>query len=157
MASTAESGETIPPAAGTCCQSRAAAEPAKKRAYIALGSNLGDRIGWIEQACRAMDARGIRVVRTSSLWETEPMYVLEQAKFANGVCEVETELGPLALLDALQAIERALGRRKLVDKGPRNIDLDILLYGDETVRHERLTIPHVGMVEREFVLRPLAQ
>ncbi|ERT02609.1 dihydropteroate synthase [Sporothrix schenckii ATCC 58251] len=140
--------------------SQSAGAPAsskKKRAYIALGGNLGDRIGWIEKACREMDSRGIRVLRTSSLWETEPMYVLEQDKFANGVCEVETELEPLALLDQLQDIERTLGRKKLIDKGPRNIDLDILLYGNETVQHERLIIPHIGIPEREFVLRPLAQ
>ncbi|OAA54829.1 folic acid synthesis protein [Niveomyces insectorum RCEF 264] len=126
-------------------------------AYIALGSNLGDRIGWIEQACNEMDRRGIRVRRTSSLWETDPMYVLDQDKFVNGVAEVATDLPPLALLDQLQDIERTLGRQKLVDKGPRNIDLDILLYGDQVVRHPRLTVPHAGMAEREFVLRPLAQ
>ncbi|KAG7144313.1 Folic acid synthesis protein fol1 like [Verticillium longisporum] len=108
-------------------------------AYIALGSNLGDRIGWIEKACREMDARGVRVKRTSSLWETEPMYVLEQDRFVNGACEVETKLEPLALLDVLQDIERTLGRQKFVDKGPRNIDLDILLYGDEKITHDRLT------------------
>ena len=142
---------------GPCCQARGPAVPQKKRAYIALGSNMGDRIGWIEKACRAMDSRGIRVLRTSSLWETEPMYVLAQDKFANGVCEVETELAPLALLDELQDIERSLGRMKLIDKGPRNIDLDILLYGDEQVQHARLIIPHIGIPEREFVLRPLAQ
>jgi 2-amino-4-hydroxy-6-hydroxymethyldihydropteridine diphosphokinase / dihydropteroate synthase len=145
------------PLAAPCCQSAGALENKKKRAYIALGGNLGDRIGWIEKACREMDSRGIRVLRTSSLWETEPMYVLEQDKFANGVCEVETDLEPLALLDQLQDIERTLGRKKLIDKGPRNIDLDILLYGDETVQHERLIIPHIGIPEREFVLRPLAQ
>ncbi|CAK7228582.1 trifunctional dihydropteroate synthetase [Sporothrix curviconia] len=145
------------PLAAWCCRSAGVAVNKKKRAYIALGGNLGDRIGWIEKACREMDSRGIRVLRTSSLWETEPMYVLDQDKFANGVCEVETELEPLALLDQLQDIERTLGRKKVIDKGPRNIDLDILLYGDETVQHERLTIPHIGIAEREFVLRPLAQ
>jgi 2-amino-4-hydroxy-6-hydroxymethyldihydropteridine diphosphokinase/dihydropteroate synthase len=62
--------------------------PRKRTAYIALGSNMGDRIGWIEKACNEMDARGIRVARTSSLWETEPMYVLDQDRFVNGVCEV---------------------------------------------------------------------
>lgn len=71
--------------------------------------------------------------------------------------EVETELPPLALLDELQAIERDMGRRKVIDKGPRNIDLDILLYGDEKLGHERLKIPHIGIPEREFVLRPLAE
>ncbi|CAK7198793.1 trifunctional dihydropteroate synthetase [Sporothrix eucalyptigena] len=145
------------PLSASCCQSAGAEVNKKKRAYIALGGNLGDRIGWIEKACREMDSRGIRVLRTSSLWETEPMYVLEQDKFANGVCEVETELEPLALLDQLQDIERTLGRKKVIDKGPRNIDLDILLYGNETVQHERLIIPHIGIAEREFVLRPLAQ
>ncbi|KAK0629978.1 Dihydropteroate synthase-like protein [Bombardia bombarda] len=131
--------------------------PAKRTAYIALGSNLGDRIGWIEKACNEMDAQGIRVKRTSSLWETEPMYVLDQDRFVNGVCEVETTLEPLALLDALQAIENGLGRKKLIDKGPRNIDLDILMYESEIVDHPRLKIPHIGIQEREFVLRPLAE
>ncbi|KAL2024515.1 hypothetical protein VTK56DRAFT_7558 [Thermocarpiscus australiensis] len=131
--------------------------PRKRTAYIALGSNLGDRIGWIEKACNEMDARGIRVKRTSSLWETEPMYVLDQDRFVNGACEVETTLEPLELLDALQDIENSLGRKKVVDKGPRNIDLDILLYENLKVDHERLKIPHVGIPEREFVLRPLAE
>lgn len=71
--------------------------------------------------------------------------------------QVETTLEPLELLDQLQDIEILMGREKLIDKGPRNIDLDILLYEDETVNHERLQIPHVGIPEREFVLRPLAE
>ncbi|KAL7922298.1 Dihydropteroate synthase-like protein [Trichoderma austrokoningii] len=128
-----------------------------KTAYIALGSNLGDRISEIEKACNEMSRRGIRVKRTSSLWETEPMYVTDQDRFINGACEVETELEPLGLLDELQAIERDMGRHKVIDKGPRNIDLDILLYGDEKVQHERLNVPHIGIPEREFVLRPLAE
>ncbi|OAA68888.1 folic acid synthesis protein [Cordyceps fumosorosea ARSEF 2679] len=126
-------------------------------AYIALGGNLGDRVAEIERACKEMDKRGIKVTRTSSLWETEPMYVTDQDRFLNGVCEVETELEPMALLDELQSIERDLGRRKLIDKGPRNIDLDILLYGDERISNERLTVPHIGIPEREFVLRPLSE
>lgn len=129
----------------------------KKLAYIALGSNLGDRVAMIEQACKEMNLRGIKVKRTSSLWETEPMYVLDQDRFVNGACEVETNLEPLPLLDQLQDIEKSLGRKKLVEKGPRNIDLDVLLYGDETISHERLTVPHIGIPEREFVLRPLAE
>lgn len=149
-----------------------------RTAYIALGSNLGDRIAEIERACREMDARGIKVKRTSSLWETEPMYFTEQDRFVNGACEVgskshfyppqrsdqytdakqvETTLEPLELLDQLQEIEIAMGRKKLVDKGPRNIDLDILLYEEQIVNHERLQIPHIGIPEREFVLRPLAE
>lgn len=149
-----------------------------RKAYIALGSNLGDRIAEIERACRKMDARGITVKRTSSLWETEPMYVTDQDRFVNGACEVgqshlnlssslwpidlhgtqvETTLEPLDLLDQLQDIENSMGRKKMIDKGPRNIDLDILLYEDEVVHHDRLKIPHVGIPEREFVLRPLAE
>lgn len=131
--------------------------PAKRTAYIALGSNMGDRIGWIEKACKEMDARGIKVKRTSSLWETEPMYVLDQDRFVNGACEVETTLDPLPLLDALQDIENSLGRKKVIDKGPRNIDLDILLYENLQINHERLKVPHIGIPEREFVLRPLAE
>ncbi|KAL7629076.1 trifunctional dihydropteroate synthetase [Parahypoxylon ruwenzoriense] len=147
---------TSPPRdAGSCgCGGR---RPGKRTAYIALGSNVGDRVSMIEQACKEMDSRGITVKRTSSLWETEPMYVLDQDRFVNGACEVETDLDPLPLLDELQDIEKSMGRRKLIDKGPRNIDLDILLYEDERVDHERLKIPHIGIPEREFVLRPLAE
>ncbi|KAK1475936.1 dihydropteroate synthase [Colletotrichum abscissum] len=142
---------------GGGCGSGAAKPKGPSTAYLALGSNLGDRVAWIEQACAEMDRRGIKVKRTSSLWETEPMYVLDQDRFVNGVCEVETELEPLALLDELQDIERTLGRKKLIDKGPRNIDLDILMYGDEKIEHPRLNVPHIGIPEREFVLRPLAE
>ncbi|PVH98087.1 folic acid synthesis protein-like protein [Periconia macrospinosa] len=130
----------------------------KHRAFIALGSNLGDRINMIEQACREMDNSGkIKILRTSSLWETKAMYVQDQDKFINGVCEVETSLSPLALLDELQAIEKKMGRVKIIDKGPRNIDLDVLLYNDSVYSDERLTIPHALMLEREFVLRPLCE
>lgn len=135
-----------------CSQSRG-----KKLAYIALGSNIGDRVRWIEEACTWMSRKGINLKRTSSLWETKPMYVLSQGNFLNGVCEVETELSPLDLLDQLQDIERELGRVKTINKGPRNIDLDILLYDDELVNHNRLQIPHPGIPEREFALRPLSE
>ncbi|CAG8890976.1 unnamed protein product [Penicillium egyptiacum] len=127
------------------------------RAFIALGSNVGDRVEMIEQACLEMDRVGIKVKRTSSLFETTPMYVLDQDTFINGVCEVETTLAPLDLLDTIQSIEIAMGRKKLIDKGPRSIDLDILLYDQEIVSHERLNIPHNLMLERDFVLRPLSQ
>ncbi|KAF5022142.1 hypothetical protein F66182_5809 [Fusarium sp. NRRL 66182] len=136
-------------ACGCACGSNSG--PRRRTAYVALGSNMGDRVAEIERACNEMDRRGIRVKRTSSLWETEPMYVTDQDRF------VETELEPIALLDQLQAIENEMGRKKVIDKGPRNIDLDILLYGDETVDHERLKVPHAAILEREFVLRPLAE
>ncbi|KAF4637185.1 hypothetical protein G7Y89_g895 [Cudoniella acicularis] len=128
-----------------------------RQAYIAFGSNLGDRVGWIEKALAEMPKHGINVVRASSMWETDPMYFQKQEKFLNGVCEVTTLHEPIKLLDTLQKIEELLGREKFIDKGPRNIDLDILLYGDEIVNHERLKIPHPGIPEREFVLRPLAE
>ncbi|RDL33734.1 uncharacterized protein BP5553_08102 [Venustampulla echinocandica] len=164
------------------------------RAYVALGSNLGDRVDWIEKACNEMQSYGIHILRTSSLWETDPMYVMDQEKFLNGVCEVSflpglpsstpprgcrrrkynapykpppsgnltilqiaTDLKPMELLDALQEIERKLGRQKIIDKGPRNIDLDILLYEDQIIDHVRLKVPHPSMPEREFVLRPLSE
>lgn len=127
-------------------------------AFIALGSNLGDRVAMIEQALKLVERDGdIRVLRTSSLWETKAMYVLDQDKFVNGVCEVQTSLSPIQLLDKLQSVENDMGRVKVVDKGPRNIDLDILLYDNETVFTERLQIPHKLMLEREFVLRPLCE
>lgn len=152
--------------------------PQTHRAFVAMGSNVGDRVEMIEKACLEMERVNIKVKRTSSLFETTPMYVLDQAPFMNGVCEVssvphiqflkfraeltedhqvETKLAPLELLDALQSIEVALGRKKLVEKGPRSIDLDILLYDNEVFSHERLNVPHKLMLERDFVLRPLCQ
>ena len=150
-----------------------------KRIYIALGSNVGDRISMIEAACQEMRKHSIKVIRTSALYETEAMYVTEQEPFVNGVCEVsilnilpfrpgrrmiltETQIesdseDPLALLNLLQSIETALGRVKTIDKGPRNIDLDILLFESQTFNHKRLSIPHKSMLEREFVLRPLCE
>ncbi|KAI9800821.1 MAG: hypothetical protein M1825_003604 [Sarcosagium campestre] len=129
----------------------------RHRAFVALGSNLGNRIGLIEEACRRMDEAGIKITRTSSLWETDPMYVEHQDAFVNGACQVETDLDPLKLLDELKRIEDNMGRMKTVDKGPRNIDLDILLYNQQVFDHPRLQIPHHSMLEREFVLRPLCQ
>lgn len=144
--------------------------------FVALGSNVGERFSMIEKACKEMSGEeGIALVRTSGLYETQPMYVKDQAEFLNGVAEVRnadrecslcvgvltrekihTTLKPLELLDRLQAIENRLGRVKTIDKGPRNIDLDILLYGEEKFSSDRLTIPHSLMHEREFVLRPLS-
>ncbi|PNS16273.1 folic acid synthesis protein fol1 [Sphaceloma murrayae] len=126
------------------------------KAYIALGSNLDDRLRMIEQACKALADHGaIRLLRTSLLYETTPMYVEDQGEFLNAACEIETALAPMELLDALQNIERVMGRIKTIDKGPRNVDLDILLYDDRVVDTQRLIVPHKLMLEREFVLRPL--
>ncbi|KAJ8116788.1 hypothetical protein OPT61_g1871 [Boeremia exigua] len=124
----------------------------KNRAYVALGSNMGDRVAMIEQACKDMETGGkIKILRTSSLWETKAMYVVDQDMFVNGACEVETQLSPIELLDELQAVENRMGRVKVIDKGPRNIDLDILLYENVTMRSERLQLPHALMLERELI------
>lgn len=128
------------------------------KAFVALGSNVGDELGSIEQACDMLDAHDdIHILRTSCLYPTKPMYVTEQDEFLNAACELETRLSPIELLDALQDIEKTLGRVKTIDKGPRSIDLDILLYEGEIVNTERLKVPHALMHEREFVLRPLAE
>src|ERR1700687_6478861 len=101
-----------------------------KLIYLSLGSNLGDRAANLERAITAMPGVGVRVLRRSSLYETEPVDFLAQPWFLNCVVEADTSLMPRQLLDALQGIERALGSRKLVARGPRVIDLDILLFGD---------------------------
>ncbi|EUC43108.1 hypothetical protein COCMIDRAFT_38902 [Bipolaris oryzae ATCC 44560] len=112
----------------------------------------------IEQACKEMESgEKIRILRTSNLWESKAMYVVDQENFVNGACEIETSLSPIELLDELQAVENRMGRVKDIDKGPRNIDLDILLYGETEFSDERLQIPHALMFEREFVLRPLGE
>jgi len=135
-----------------------------KTVYLALGSNLGDRAGNIARAIEALGARGVRVTRRSSLYETEPVNVRGGGWFLNCVVEAETDLMPRQLLQALLAIERSLGRRRKPpaeeDEGPREprvIDMDILLFGSSVVRAEGLEIPHPRMEERRFVLVPLAE
>ncbi|KAF2403422.1 Dihydropteroate synthase [Trichodelitschia bisporula] len=128
------------------------------RAFIALGSNEGDRLYAIESACNFIEQRSDLIIqRTSGLWETKAMYVEDQADFLNAVIEVETSLSPLELLDCLQRIENKHGRRRTVAKGPRTLDLDILLYDDVRLASERLTLPHPLMLERAFVLEPLCE
>jgi len=126
--------------------------------YLGVGSNLGDRRGNIAQAVSLLrQTEGIEVVRVSSLYETEPVGGPPQGKFLNGAIEIRTTLEPRELLEALLSIEERMGRRRSVKWGPRNIDLDILLYGDCVYRDERLCIPHSLMHEREFVLKPLSE
>ncbi|OQU95469.1 hypothetical protein CLAIMM_01670 [Cladophialophora immunda] len=126
------------------------------KAVVAFGSNLGDRLANIETGLFKMRENDLRVLKLSSLYETKPMYYDDQDTFLNGVCQIETSLEPLQLLDVLQAIENDLGRKRLIDKGPRTLDLDIILYNHDYFKHPRLNIPHMLMLEREFVLRPLA-
>jgi 2-amino-4-hydroxy-6-hydroxymethyldihydropteridine diphosphokinase / dihydropteroate synthase len=125
------------------------------RAAIAFGTNMGNRVGYIESALSEMRQAGLKVLSTSPIYETRPMYVKDQDAFLNGVCHVETEKEPLSLLDTLQNIEIKLGRIRDVDKGPRTIDLDIVLYDEEIIQNPRLDVPHKLLHERDFVLRPL--
>ena len=126
-------------------------------AYVALGSNLGDRARYLYDGVRLLvDATGARA-RLSPLYETDPVDYLDQPRFLNGVVELEGALpSPHELLDACLAIEARLGRERAIARGPRTLDLDLLLYGDARVRDARLTLPHPRMHLRRFVLEPLA-
>jgi 2-amino-4-hydroxy-6-hydroxymethyldihydropteridine diphosphokinase len=125
--------------------------------YLSLGSNIGDREKNIARAIEALTARCVRVIRNSSLYETEPLEIRDQRWFLNSAIEVETELAPAQLMAMLLEIEREMGRNRRVPKGPRLIDMDILLYSSEVVREPGLEIPHPRMAERKFVLVPLAE
>jgi 2-amino-4-hydroxy-6-hydroxymethyldihydropteridine diphosphokinase len=124
------------------------------RIYLSLGSNIGNRAENIARAVAALASRGIRVIRQSSLYETEPVEFRAQEWFLNCVIEAETELMPGESMDALLEVERALGRRRREPKGPRLIDMDILLFGSSIVHTPALEIPHPRMAERRFVLVP---
>ena len=131
--------------------------PDGKLIYLSLGANLGDRAANLKRGIAALPGAGVRVLRRSSLYETEPVDFLAQPWFLNCVVEAETSLLPGQLLHALQGIERALGSRKLVARGPRIIDLDILFYTTSVIRTEETEIPHPRMAQRRFVLVPLAE
>jgi len=130
------------------------------RAYVGLGSNLGDRERTLRRALEALDADPeLQLVAVSTLRETEPVGYLDQPRFLNGVAAIETELPPRALLDRLLAVEQRFGRRRqgVPRGGPRTVDLDLLLYGQDVVREPGLQIPHPRLQERAFVLEPLAE
>ena len=130
------------------------------RAYVALGSNLGDREGTIRAALSALaETPGLEIVAVSTLVETEPIGYLDQPPFLNGAAALETELPPRELLDLLLETERRFGRVRegLPAQGPRTLDLDLLLYGDREIDEEGLQIPHPRLHERGFVLGPLAE
>jgi 2-amino-4-hydroxy-6-hydroxymethyldihydropteridine diphosphokinase len=128
-------------------------------AYIGLGSNLGDREGTIRRALELLAAGGdMEVEAVSSLQETDPVGYEDQPRFLNGAAALRTELAPRALLERLHEVERELGRERTGPRfGPRTIDLDLLLYGDERIREPGLKIPHPRLAERRFVLEPLAE
>jgi 2-amino-4-hydroxy-6-hydroxymethyldihydropteridine diphosphokinase len=125
--------------------------------YIALGSNIGEREENLRAALQHLPGVGVHVKRVSSLYETEPVDFLDQDWFLNAALEAETELDALDLLHALRLIESLMGSRKAFAKGPRLLDLDILLYGNETIDTPQLQVPHPRMLDRKFVLVPLAE
>jgi 2-amino-4-hydroxy-6-hydroxymethyldihydropteridine diphosphokinase len=131
--------------------------PSGKTVYISLGSNVGDRAALLERGIEAMSAAGVRVLRRSSFYATEPVGAPPQAWFLNAVVEAETLLMPRQLLRELERIERELGRRRMVVRGPRTLDLDILLYGSSVIRTRELEVPHPRLAQRRFVLVPLAE
>ncbi|MBQ7883226.1 MAG: 2-amino-4-hydroxy-6-hydroxymethyldihydropteridine diphosphokinase [Phascolarctobacterium sp.] len=126
-------------------------------AYVALGSNLGNREENLRTALKHLQENGVQVVKVSTFIETEPYGVTDQPGFINAVCQVATELAPLELLRLLLSIEQEMGRVRLRRWGERNIDLDLLLYEDAVLESEELTLPHPDMHNRDFVLVPLAE
>lgn len=127
-------------------------------AFVGIGSNLGDRESHLRHALELLAAEpGIEIVAASVLRETEPVGPVEQGPFLNGAVEVSTELPPRELLERLLDIEQRLGRVRRERFGPRTIDLDLLVYGDEVVDEPGLTVPHPRLHERRFALEPLAE
>jgi 2-amino-4-hydroxy-6-hydroxymethyldihydropteridine diphosphokinase len=125
--------------------------------YLSLGSNLGDRQENLSRARDHLAAAGIRVLRASSVYETAPRDVPGQPWFLNQVIEAESTLLPRQLLSRLKKIEREMGRKRTVAKGPRVIDLDIVFFGESVISMPDLEIPHPRMMERRFVLEPLVE
>ena len=124
---------------------------------MSLGSNIGDRSENLRTAIAALDGVEVRVTKVSSIYETEPVDLLEQPWFLNCVVEGETSVEPVLLLRELREIERRMGSKKLVARGPRLIDIDILVYGAVTMDTPELQVPHPRMQLRRFVLEPLAE
>ncbi|MDP3703782.1 MAG: 2-amino-4-hydroxy-6-hydroxymethyldihydropteridine diphosphokinase [Candidatus Omnitrophota bacterium] len=131
----------------------------RNRVFIGVGSNEGDRLAHISQAIKALGAvDGIQVVQMAPIIETEPVGAPPQGPYLNTVVELDTTLEPVPLLGVLKHIERALGRVPSSQRwGPRPIDLDLLLFGDQVIHTAELTVPHPRLHERMFVLEPLAQ
>lgn len=128
-----------------------------KTAYLSLGTNVGDRDSHLARAVERIASEDMRVLRVSGVYETEPRDVPDQPWFLNQVVEVETSLFPKQLLARVQKIELGMGRTRIIAKGPRTIDIDILLYGGSIVSTPGLEIPHPRLTDRRFVLEPLAE
>ena len=131
--------------------------PNPRLVYIALGSNVGDRAAMLARAIEKMNGAGLRVLRQSSLYETEPVGGPPQPWFLNAVVETETEMMLHLVLRALQDIEQAMGRQRSIACGPRTLDLDLLFDGDNVIRSGELDVPHPRLAQRRFVLAPLAE
>ncbi|MGE8573035.1 MAG: 2-amino-4-hydroxy-6-hydroxymethyldihydropteridine diphosphokinase [Acinetobacter amyesii] len=121
--------------------------------YIGLGSNLGDSLQILSEAVHKLATLG--KVKVSQLYQSPPMGPQDQPNYLNAAVALETDLAPLALLDELQRFEQESGRVRLRHWGERTLDLDLLIYGEQHIQNERLTVPHVGVLERDFVLKPL--
>jgi 2-amino-4-hydroxy-6-hydroxymethyldihydropteridine diphosphokinase len=124
--------------------------------YLALGSNLGDRMSNLTSAVQHLSAK-LTIKKLSSVYETEPVYVKEQPLYLNAALSAVTELEPSALFRFVKSIETDLGRQPSFRNAPRLIDIDILFYGDRIIETPELTVPHPGIAERAFVLVPLAE
>jgi 2-amino-4-hydroxy-6-hydroxymethyldihydropteridine diphosphokinase len=128
------------------------------RAYLGLGSNIGDRLANLTKAVELLKARtGLRISRISNIYETAPVGLLDQPWFLNAVVECYTSLTARELLETCLDVERRMGRVRRIKWGPRIIDIDLLLYGDENFSEEGLEVPHPRMIERLFVLIPLEE
>lgn len=125
-------------------------------AYLALGSNLGERLEQMRCALQLLEAEGIVIVNASPVYQNRAIGMGDADPFLNAVIEVQTELGAEALLDVCLAVENKLGRVRTGGWSPRTIDIDVLIYGEEQVKTERLHVPHPRIAERDFVLQPLA-
>ncbi len=123
------------------------------KTYIGLGSNLGDSLQILTESVHKLATLG--PLQVSQLYQSPPMGPQDQPNYLNAAVQLQTDLVPLALLDELQRFEQESGRVRLRHWGERTLDLDLLIYGDEQIQNERLTVPHVGVLERDFVLRPL--
>ena len=128
-----------------------------KIVYLSLGSNIGDRQNAIQAAIDRLHSKDFRITKVSSLFETAAVEYTTQADFLNCAVAAETDLLPMRLLQRVASIVRELGRKRIISKGPRTIDIDILLHGRAVIDTPQLQIPHLRMTERRFVLEPLAE
>lgn len=130
---------------------------AEHKVFLGLGSNIGDRAANLKKAVKAIKDHGFKVVKISSVYESKPVDYLEQPDFLNAVMEIKTSMGPHDVLEIIQTIELDLGRTRPLLKGPRTIDIDILLFDSVTLNDRDLTIPHPYMKDRMFVMMPLVE